>query len=134
MFGKFFLIASLILIPMGARAQAPPPPNNPNGQGTPHGVLLTYSASPTANVVGYNIYRSTVSGSLFVRVNSTLVAGLTYLDPASGLAVSTNYFYVATAVDSNNNESVFSNQVSVTTPATFPVNPQAPPGLAAKNQ
>jgi TolB protein len=47
-------------------------------------------------------------------LNSSLVASLTYTDTA--VQNGTTYFYVTTAVDSSGNESVDSNQVSVTIP------------------
>lgn len=131
---KLFLVLGLLLACAGASRAQTAPPNNPSGSGTPHGVALSWSASATTTVVGYSVYRATASAGPFVRVNSALISGLSYEDLASNLAVSTTYFYVATAVDASGNESVFSNQVSVTTPATFPANPQAPVGLAGKNQ
>ena len=80
---------------------------------TQHSVALSRNASPST-VVGYNVYRSTVSGSLFARVNSSTVAGLAYTD--SSVQSGTTYYYVATAVDAAGNESVFSNQVQAVVP------------------
>ena len=80
----------------------------------PHSVSLSWGASPTTTVTGYNVYRSTVSGSLFARVNSLPVAGLSYTD--ASVQGGTIYFYVATAVDGSGNESIFSNQVSAAVP------------------
>jgi fibronectin type 3 domain-containing protein len=65
-------------------------------------------------VSGYNVYRSTVSGSGYVKLNSSLVATLTYTD--STVQSGTTYFYVTTAVDSSGNESVHSNEVSAPIP------------------
>jgi len=81
---------------------------------SPHSVALNWGASPTTTVTGYNVYRSTVSGNLFARVNGALVAGLAYTD--SSVQSGTTYYYVATAVDGSGNESVFSNQVSAAIP------------------
>ena len=81
---------------------------------SPHSVSLSWGASPTTAVTGYNVYRSTVSGSLFARVNSALVGGLAYTD--SSVQSGRTYYYVATAVDGSGNESVFSNQVSAAIP------------------
>jgi fibronectin type 3 domain-containing protein len=78
-----------------------------------HSVDLTWNAS-TSTVSGYNVYRSTVSGSGYVKLNSSLVAVLTYAD--STVQSGTTYFYVTTAVDSSGNESVHSNEV----PAVIP--------------
>lgn len=126
---KRLLLLLLLLLPVSVMAQGAP--GSTTWTGAPHGILLTWGASPTAGVT-YNIYRSTVSGGPYVKVNAAPVTLLSYEDLASNLTVSTTYFYVATAV-SGLNESVYSNQVSVTTPATFPANPQAPSGVAGSN-
>jgi fibronectin type 3 domain-containing protein len=76
-------------------------------------VALTWNAS-TSTVSGYNVYRSTVSGSGYVKLNSSLVSGLTYTD--SNVQSGTTYYYVATAVDSSGNESAYSNQASAPIP------------------
>src|SRR5436309_2004205 len=44
-----------------------------------HSATLTWSAS-TSTVFGYNIYRSTVSGSGYTKINSSLASALTYTD------------------------------------------------------
>jgi fibronectin type 3 domain-containing protein len=65
-------------------------------------------------VTGYNVYRSTTSGSGYVKINSTLVSGLTLTD--SNVTSGTTYYYVTTAVDSSGNESAFSNQATAPIP------------------
>jgi fibronectin type 3 domain-containing protein len=76
-------------------------------------VALAWNAS-TSTVSGYNVYRSTVSGTGYAKINSSLVTVLTYTD--STVQSGTTYFYVTTAVDSTGNESVFSNEVSAPIP------------------
>ncbi len=83
------------------------------GQGTAHSVALTWNAS-TSTVSGYNVYRTTVSGSGYAKLNSTLVASLNYSD--TDVQSGTTYFYVATSVDSGGDESADSNQVSAAIP------------------
>jgi hypothetical protein len=78
-----------------------------------HSAVLTWNAS-TSTVAGYNVYRSTVSGSSYTKTNSSLVAALTYTD--SSVQSGTTYFYVTTAVDSNGVESANSNEVSAPIP------------------
>ena len=78
-----------------------------------HKVSLAWSPS-TSSVTGYDIYRSTLSGGPYSRVNPSLVTGTTYTD--EDVQGGTTYFYVATAVDSHGVESVFSNEVSATIP------------------
>ncbi len=79
-----------------------------------HSVSLTWSSSPTTTVTGYNVYRTTISGSLFARVNSSPITGLVYTD--STVQNGLTYYFVTTAVDPSGGESVFSNQV----PAIIP--------------
>jgi hypothetical protein len=78
-----------------------------------HSVALTWNAS-TSTVSGYNVYRTTVSGTSYVKINSSLVAVLTYTD--STVQSGTTYYYVTTAIDSSGNESVYSNEVSAPIP------------------
>jgi hypothetical protein len=79
-----------------------------------HTVALTWNGSSTATVTGYNVYRSTVNGTLFARVNATQVTGLAYTD--STVQNGVTYYFVTTAVDPIGGESIFSNQV----PAVIP--------------
>ncbi len=78
-----------------------------------HSVALTWNAS-TSTVAGYNVYRGTVSGGAYAKINSSLVVVLDYTD--SNVQSGTTYYYVTTAVNSSGNESVFSNEVSGTIP------------------
>jgi len=80
---------------------------------TPHSVALTWSGSTSA-VSGYNVYRSTVSGAVYAKINASLVAVLSFTD--STVLNSTTYYYVTTAVDSSGNESAFSNEVQASIP------------------
>jgi hypothetical protein len=86
------------------------------GTGIPaiaHSAMLGWTAS-TSTVSGYNVYRGTVSGGPYTKINSALVNTTTNTDSTvlSGLT----YFYVVTAVDSSNVESAYSNEVSATIP------------------
>jgi len=78
-----------------------------------HTVALTWNAS-TSTVSGYNVYRSTVSGSSYVRINSFLDAALSLIDETVQNGIT--YYYVTTAVDASGNESAFSNEA----PAVIP--------------
>ena len=79
-----------------------------------HTVALSWIASTTATVTGYNVYRSTTSGLGYVRINSSLVSLLAYTD--SNVANGTTYYYVTTAVDGSGAESGFSNQATAVIP------------------
>src|SRR5271155_5493666 len=76
-------------------------------------VVLKWNAS-TSPVLGYNVYRSTTRGSNYVKINATLVQGLTYTDEA--VESGRTYYYVARAVDAANRESVNSNESAATVP------------------
>jgi len=78
-----------------------------------HTVGLSWIASTSA-VAGYNVYRSTVSGQSYTRMNGSFVGGLSYLD--SSVQNGLTYYYVTTAVDSSGIESVYSNEVSAKIP------------------
>ena len=79
-----------------------------------HYVLLNWIAS-TSVVVGYNIYRSTTSSGPYAKINSSVVVPLFYYDLT--VVAGTTYYYVATAVDSDGNESVYSNEASAVVPS-----------------
>jgi hypothetical protein len=83
--------------------------------GTSHSVGVSWVASVTANVIGYNLYRSASVGGTYTLVNSALISGTSYTD--SSVQAGQTYYYVATAVDSGSNESQFSTPVSATIPA-----------------
>ena len=78
-----------------------------------HTVSLSWNDS-ASTVAGFNIYRSTTSGNGYVKINSSLVGGMTYTD--SNVTSGTTYFYVTTAVDSSGNESAYSNQAAAAIP------------------
>ena len=79
-----------------------------------HNVALTWNASTSSNVVGYNVYRGTVSGGPYSRINSSLDASTSYTD--NTVAAGTTYYYVVTAVDNSSNESGYSNQTTAVVP------------------
>ncbi|HKV80423.1 MAG TPA: DUF4082 domain-containing protein [Candidatus Sulfotelmatobacter sp.] len=79
----------------------------------PHSVAMSWNPS-TSSVSGYNVYRSTVSGGSYTKVNSSLVAVLGYTD--ANVQAGTTYYYVMTAVDAGGNESVYSNQITASIP------------------
>ena len=78
-----------------------------------HSVTLGWNAS-TSTVSGYNVYRASVSGGPYTKVNSSVDTLTTYVD--STVQSAQTYFYVATAVNSTGAESTFSAEVSATIP------------------
>ena len=71
-------------------------------------VQLDWGASPTSSVVGYNVYRSTVSGGPYTKIVSSPVTGTTYSDQT--VENSIEYFYVVKSVTGSGAESAPSNQ------------------------
>ena len=80
-----------------------------------HSVALTWNAS-TSTVTGYNVYRSTVSGAQYAKLNSMLVAGMAFTDTTVVSGSGITYYYVTTAVDSSGGESIPSNEVPAKVP------------------
>lgn len=78
-----------------------------------HSVALSWTAS-SSTVAGYNVYRSTISGGPYTKLNPVSVAAAQYTDSTvqSGLT----YYYVVTAVSSAGVESSYSNQVTAVIP------------------
>jgi hypothetical protein len=79
-----------------------------------HSVTLNWKAS-TSTVAGYNVYRSTVKGRDYVRINAALVTGQTsYKDET--VQSGTTYYYVTRAVDARGRESSDSNVTAAVVP------------------
>ena len=71
---------------------------------------LAWGANSESDLAGYNVYRSTASGTYGAPI-ATLQGNVTsYV--ATGLQSGTTYFFVVTAYDSAGNESPYSNEVS----------------------
>jgi hypothetical protein len=79
-----------------------------------HYASLNWTASASGNVVGYNVYRSRTAGGPYMKLNTSLVVGISYTDP--GVIAGQTYYYVATAVDNTNAESAYSNEAVAVIP------------------
>jgi hypothetical protein len=81
---------------------------------TVHGqsVTLAWNQSTNPTVAGYNIYYGGASGNY----TNTLSVGNATNATISGLAQGTTYYFAATTYDSSGMESLFSSEVSYTTP------------------
>lgn len=77
-----------------------------------HSVNLSWNASTSSNVSGYNIYRAAYTGACgsFSKINSLLNTGTLYTD--SAVVDGATYCYATTAVNTSNEESGYSNVVS----------------------
>ena len=85
-----------------------------------HSVTLSWTASSSSGVTGYNVYRSTTSGNGATTGGPyTLLAanvqGVQFID--SNVAQGTTYYYVVTALNPQG-ESIYSNEASAVIPAT----------------
>jgi titin len=82
-----------------------------------HDVILTWTASPTIGVAGYNVYRGTTSGGESATpINSAPINGTTYMD--ENVTAGATYYYVVTSVDSNDvTQGADSNEASATVPS-----------------
>jgi hypothetical protein len=78
-----------------------------------HVVDLSWKASTSSDVVGYNVYRS-LDGATWKKINAGLLASTLYSD--STVANSTTYYYAATAVDISGTESSMSSSIKAIVP------------------
>ena len=81
-------------------------------QQTTHSVQLNWNDSDST-IVGYNVYRSTTSGTGYVLVSS-MVGPDSYSD--TSVQSGTTYYYVTTAVDGTGTESAYSNEAQAIVP------------------
>ncbi|MFA5423480.1 MAG: glycoside hydrolase family 30 beta sandwich domain-containing protein, partial [Phycisphaerae bacterium] len=75
-------------------------------------VTLNWSDSTEGDLEGYNVYRSTTSGSGYTQLNGSLLTTSNYTD--NSVTNGTTYYYVVTAEDTYSNESGNSSEVSAT--------------------
>jgi hypothetical protein len=73
------------------------------------GMRLTWQRNTERDLAGYNLYRSTTSGSNYLKLNTSVIPDTAYRD--SSLLSDTMYYYVVTAVDTSRNESGYSSEV-----------------------
>jgi uncharacterized protein YjbI with pentapeptide repeats len=75
--------------------------------------VVSWTASPSGDVTGYNVYRSLTSGGPYTLVGSTTAPTQTFID--ANAAAGATYYYVVTAV-AGGVESVNSNEMFITVP------------------
>jgi len=87
-----------------------------SGSGT-HDVMLSWTASTTPGVMGYNVYRGTTSGGESATpLNSSPITSTTYTD--ENVTAGATYYYHVTAIASNDvTQSAASNETSATVPS-----------------
>ena len=87
------------------------------GAASGHNVALTWTASPMAGVLGYNIYRGTTSGGESTTpINANSVSGTAFTDDV--VTAGAEYFYVVTSVSSDGvTQSAASPEASAVVPS-----------------
>ena len=85
-----------------------------SGVAIQHTVDLSWNASTSTSVVGYNVYRATAAAGPFSKINSALNASMNYTD--NTVQSGQTYYYLTTAVDSAGVESSYSNQAQAAVP------------------
>jgi fibronectin type 3 domain-containing protein len=91
---------------------APAAPTGLTSNPTMEIIMLNWNDNNEPDFNGYNIYRSTTSGSGYVKLNSSLLSSSDYND--TDVSKGTIYYYVVTAVDTAGLESVYSGEISAT--------------------
>src|SRR5271166_2930809 len=77
-------------------------------------LALSWNASTSSGVTGYNAYRSPTAGGPYTKLNSSPIPSTSYADQT--VQGGYTYYYVTTAVNSQGVESVYSNQAVATVP------------------
>ena len=90
----------------------PQPPTNLTGSPQTTSIItLTWTASAAQDVAGYRIHYGTSSGVY----TTTVSAGNVNQFVVTGLSEDTTYFFVVDTISTSGLESIFSNEVAVTT-------------------
>lgn len=74
-------------------------------------IQLQWDPNSEPDLAGYNVKRGTAAGGPYTNLNTEIIAGTTYTDPAANLDSGPQYYYVVTAVDTSGLESGPSNEV-----------------------
>jgi hypothetical protein len=78
-----------------------------------HSVTLNWTPS-TSSYGGFNVYRGSLSGGPYTKVNTALISATSFID--TSVASGQTYYYAATEVDSTGAESVYSTEVVAAIP------------------
>jgi fibronectin type 3 domain-containing protein len=101
-----------------SNASNSPTQQTATGSGVPapqHSVGLSWNASNSQGVVGYNVYRGGVSGGPYSQINTSLDGSMNYTD--TQVVAGQTYYYVTTAVDGSGMESAYSNEAQAVIPS-----------------
>jgi hypothetical protein len=85
-----------------------------NGVAPPsHSASLSWTDG-NSGITGYNVYRGSVSGGPYAKINSALDSNPAYND--NSVLAGQTYYYVTTAVDGSGGESGYSNEAQAAIP------------------
>ena len=87
----------------GSNASNSQAPESLTGIGTVTAYSVNLFWNSSADVVGYNVYRSTTTNGTYLKINPTLEANTAYTD--STVVAGQTYYYAATSVNSTGQES-----------------------------
>ena len=108
----------LTLAGLSGDTTPPAPPSGPTATAGDAQVSLDWNDNGEGDLDGYNVYRSTTSGSGYSKLNGSLVGSSAFVDTTA--VNGTTYYYVVTAVDTTGNESGRSGELSATPKASAP--------------
>ncbi len=105
------LAATVLLIGCAGVSTSTKTPTDTGTGASTHTVDLSWAASTSTDVRGYNVYRAVYTNSCgsFSKINSVLITSTWYTD--SEVTNGTTYCYATTAVNTSNEESGYSNIV-----------------------
>jgi hypothetical protein len=81
---------------------------------TTHEVTLSWKASVSSGIAGYNVYRATLPSGSYVKLTSTVIAGTSFSD--TDVTAGDTYSYEVTAVNQKGEESAPSARTSAVIP------------------
>jgi fibronectin type 3 domain-containing protein len=80
-----------------------------------HSVTLSWTSSSSA-VIGYDVYRSEVSGGPYTKLDTSVITTTTYTD--ADVQAGMTYYYVVTSATASGVQSADSAQISATIPTS----------------
>ncbi len=103
---------------------APSPPGTPVVNSSTNSISLDWPNNGEGDLLGYDVYRATVSGGPYTKINASVVGVSAYTD--STVTMGITYYYVVKALDTAGNTSGNSTQVSGVTNSGVSATPDTP--------
>jgi hypothetical protein len=109
---KTILLSGFVFMMLLFGCLGPSPPGDVSAKAVKGGIEVSWSASQSADVSGYNVYGSTESGSLGSKINPALLTGTDYTDKS--VTDGQTYYYTVRAVTTGGSEDQSMKQASAT--------------------